>query len=114
MSTLLGALSGDVKRVLTEIFNYVLPNTRFGPISHQDKSESFQAYWLESTTPAASTTEGSIVHGMGRAPYLAVLGVRLDSTGGQMIPLTISRKADSQRIYYRSTSTSAPFAILAE
>lgn len=114
VDSLLGGIEADLKRVLTEAFRYVLPNGRFGPVSHQAKSESFQAYMLLSTTTASSNTEFSILHGMGRAPYTAVQVLDLGTSGGQWVPLTVSRPADAQRVYLRSPSTAAPFSILAE
>lgn len=113
VESLLGGVAADTKRVLLEAFRYVLPNGRFGPVEHQTKSESFQAYMLLSTT-ATSTGEFSILHGMGRAPYLVVPVIPLDQSGARLVPLEVSRVADSQRIYFKSTSTSAPFAVLAE
>ena len=112
--SLLGGLEATTKLALTNIFEYVLPNTKFGPVSHQAKSESFQAYTLLSTTPSTGNEEFSIVHGLGRTPYLALPVMSLESSAGQWIPLTVSRPADGQRIYFRSASTSAPFAVLVE
>lgn len=111
---MLGGVEANLKRVLTETFRYVLPNSRFGPVAHQAKSESFQAYMLLSTTTASSNTEFSIVHGMGRTPYLAVPLLDLTSSGQYTIPLAVSRPADGQRIYLTSPSTSTPFVLMAE
>ena len=112
---LLGGLEADVKRVLTELVRYVLPNGKFGPPdSHQTKSESFQAYWLKSTTASTASDEFSVIHGMGRTPYLALPCLDLTSSGGQAITLTVSRPADGQRIYFRSPSTAAPVVVLVE
>lgn len=111
---LLGGLEADIKRVLTELVRYVLPNNKFGPPDHQTKSESFQAYYVRSTTASTSNDEFSILHGMGRTPYAAMPMLDLGSTGGQLIGLTITRAADAQRVYFRSTSVSAPFVLLLE
>ena len=115
VESLLGGLEGNTKRVLTEAFRYVLPNGKFGPVDHQTKSESFQAYYVNSTS-ATSTGEFSIQHGMGRTPYLAVPVLALDVIGARMIPLTVTRAADSQRVYLKTEagSTSAPFSLLLE
>lgn len=115
LESLLGGLPADVKRVLTEAFRYVLPNGRFGPIEHQTKSESFQAYYVTSTT-ATSTSEFSIVHGMGRTPYLAVrlLDVGSSNTGDPV--LRVPRPADAQRVYLKADagSTNMVFSLLLE
>lgn len=112
---LLGGLPSDVKRVLTELMRYVLPNGRFGPIDHQTKSESFQAYYVNSTS-GGSTSEFSIVHGMGRTPYLALPVMPLDVVGARTIPLTVTRAADGQRVYVKTEAgfTSAPFTLFLE
>lgn len=115
VEALLGGLTADVKRALVEVFRYVLPNGRFGPISHQTKSESFQAYYVNSTTDS-STGEFSIVHGMGRTPYLGVMVVDLGAVGARTPILTVSRLADAQRVYLKADagSTNAPFSLLLE
>ena len=114
VTTLLGGLSADVKATLVRVFDYVLPNNKFGPIDHQTKSESFQGYWLMSTTAASTATEFSIVHGMGRTPYLAIAAVRLDSTGMFFPRLKVTRAADGRRVYFRSEDTNAIFSVLVE
>jgi hypothetical protein len=108
VEALLGGLEANTKRALTEVFRYVLPNGKWGPVDHQTKSESFQGYYVSSTT-ASSTGEFSIVHGMGRTPYLCIPIVPLDVVGARSIPLTVTRAADGQRIYLKTEagSTSA-------
>lgn len=112
---LFGGLESATKRVLTEFVRYALPNGRFGPIEHQTKSESFQAYYVISTT-ASDTGEFSVVHGMGRAPYLTVPVMPLDSTGVMLPVLRVTRAADNQRAYFKADagSTNAVFALLLE
>ena len=111
----LGGLPADTKKVLTNLFTYLVPNLRFGPVDHQTKAENFQAYFVESTT-AASTGEFSIQHGLGRTPYLAIPVLPLDLVGAQLVPLTVTRAADGQRVYLKTEAgyTSAPVALLLE
>lgn len=113
VDALLQGLPSDIRRTLMEVFRYVVPNTRFGPVEDRAKSESFQAYFFAATT-AASTGEFSIQHGMSRVPYLAVPMLPLDVVGAQTVPLEVTRVADSQRIYLKSTSTSAAFNLYVE
>jgi hypothetical protein len=115
VDSLLGGVEANLKRVLTEAFRYALPNNRFGPVENQTKSESFQAYYLVSTT-ASDTSEFSIVHGIGRIPYLAVPVLPLASSGVVLPVLRVTRPADGQRVYLKcdAGSTSALFAILVE
>ena len=112
--SLLGGVQADLKKVLTELVRYLVPNSKFGPPDHQTKSENFQAYYVESTTAASSNVEFSIVHGMGRIPYLAVPVLRLDDTTAQFVPLQVTRAADVNRVYVKSTSTSAVITLLLE
>jgi hypothetical protein len=112
---LLGGVEASLKHVLTQVFQYVLPNGRFGPISHQQKVENFQAYYVNSTT-ATSTGEFTVVHGMGRTPYLALMALNLASSGSKTPVLTVSRPADGMRIYVKADagSTNAPFTLYLE
>lgn len=113
IDALLQSLPAEGRSVLTQVFRYLVPNLRFGPATNQTKSENFQAYFFSGTT-AASTGEFSIQHGMSRAPYLAVPVLPLDVVGARTVPLEVTRAADSQRIYLKSTSTSAAFTLLVE
>ena len=115
VESLLGALPIDVKRALTEVFRYVLPNGRLGPASHQTKSESLQSYYLLSTTAATTGVEFSVLHGLGRIPYVAVPVLALDSSGTILPDLRVSRPADAQRVYFTDrVSTNVPFFLLVE
>ena len=105
--SLLGGLEPDTKRVLTEVFRYLVPNGRFGPVSHQLKSENFQGYYVTSTTHTTADTEFSVVHGLGRTPYLAIPVLAMDQVNSRVVPLQVSRAADGARIYLKSASTNA-------
>lgn len=111
----LGGLDVDTKKVMTNTFTYLVPNQQFGPVEHQKKAENFRAYFVNSTT-AASTGEFSILHGLGRTPYLAVPVLALDQVGARTVPLTVTRAADGQRVYVKTEAgfTNAPFSLLLE
>ena len=114
VESLLGGLPPELKKAQTEIFRYVLPNGRFGPVSHQTKSENFSAVYVASTTAAVANTEFSIVHGLGRTPYLVIPVLPLDVVGGTVVRLQVSRAADASRVYLRSPDTSAVIALYLE
>lgn len=114
VESLLGGVEADLKRVLVEAFRYVLPNGRFGPIAHQTKLESFQAYYSTATTNSTANDEFSIVHGMGRTPYFCQPVVPLDTPGAKLVRLEVSRAADGQRVYLKSPEASAPIAVILE
>ena len=115
VDALLGGLDANTKRALQEVFRYVLPNGRFGPVEHQGKTENFQGYYLSSTT-SDSTSEFSVVHGLGRSPYLVMPVLPLDVIGARTVPLTVTRAADANRVYLKTEagSTSAAFAVYLE
>jgi hypothetical protein len=114
VESLLGGLPPDQKKVQTEIFRYVLPNGRFGPVSHQAKSENFSAVYVSSTTAAVANEEFNIVHGLGRIPYVVVPVLPLDVIGGAVVRLQVTRAADAMRVYLRSPDTSAVIALYLE
>ena len=115
IESLLGALDDTVKRTFVQVFRALVPNLQFGPVSHQTKSLNHQAYYLVSTTATSTGTEFSILHGLGRAPYLAMSVLPLDSTSVESLRLRVTRVADAQRIYLSSPdSTAALFALLVE
>jgi hypothetical protein len=110
---LLGGLESGTKKVLTEVFRALVPFLRFSPVEHQAKAENFALYHLTSTT-ATSTSEFSILHGLGKTPYFALPTLDLTSSRSQIVTLEVTRPADAQRIYLKASSTNAPFSILVE
>lgn len=104
---MLGGVPPELKKPLTDIFRYVLPNGRFGPVSHQTKSENFSAGYVTSTTHTTANTEVSVVHGLGRTPYLMLPVVPLDVIGAASVRVQVTRAADASRFYYRSPDTNA-------
>lgn len=108
----LGTLPADQKRGVLSSFRYTLNNLSFGAVEHQTRATNFQAYYLTSTTPANAQTEFSIAHGLQSAPSVLIPVLALDAVGAQVVPLQVSRAADDKRIYLKSSSTSAAFAVL--
>ena len=109
-----GSLPSDQKRALTNIFEYVLKNWRFGRTSNQAPSENFQGSFVEGTTHQTTNTEFSIEHGRGSAPYLAIPVLNLQAVGSKVVDLTVTRAADTRRVYFKSTVTSAPITLYLE
>ena len=110
----IGALPADLKRALTTIFEYVLKNWRFGRPSDRAPSENFQGSFVEGTTHGTTNTEFSIEHGRGTAPYLAIPVRNLQAVGSKVVDLTVTRAADTRRVYFKSTVTSAPITLYLE
>lgn len=101
------------RRPLTDIMRHLVPSIEFGPVAHQTPATNLKGVTIVSTT-ATSTGEFSVAHGLGRTPYLAIPAVDLTLVGSQMVPLEITRAADAVRVYLKSTSTNAVFALYVE
>lgn len=111
---LIGGVEATTKKALTELINAAFGNLRIGPVDSA-KAENFAAFKLTSTT-AASTGEFSVLHGIGRTPYLAIPVVDLSVVGAKILPLTVTRAADMNRMYFKTEagSTSAVFSLYVE
>lgn len=114
VEAILGGIAADVRRSVAGAFDYVLANLRLGPFDAGTRSQNFQWYWLSGTTSSNANTEFSIAHGLGRTPYLVLPVLPLDQVNAQLVPLTVTRAADANRIYLSSSSTSAAVALLVE
>jgi hypothetical protein len=99
---------------MNEVLTALVPNLRFGPVTHQRKSENFLSYYVSSTTSSTANDEFSIQHGLGRTPYLAVPVLPLDSSNAKTVRLEVTRPADAYRVYLRSPETSAKVTLLIE
>ena len=111
IAQLLNRLPADDRQVLLQAFEHVLDEWRLG-----DSAKATNAAWyqLESTTASGANTEFSIRHGLGFTPVKLIPVLPLDTVNAQLIPLTVSRAADGQRIYLKSSSTSTVFRIYVE
>ena len=118
IKSLFGGVDEAVKKAAEQAFTYALTNFKIGPFVPMDelarRATNFQWYWLSGTTPAAAQTEFSIARGLGRAPNVIIPVLPLDQVGSQLIPLQVSKAADANRVYLRSSSTSAAFSVLVE
>lgn len=114
VQAIIGGLEPDLKKVLVRVFDYVLKNLRIGRPGHQEPSENLQASFVEATTAAVANTEFSILHGRANVPYLAVPVLDLQAVGSKIVPLEVTRAADVNRIYLKSSETSKPISLLVE
>lgn len=113
IETLLQGIEEKSRKVLTQVMRELVPNLTLGPIESQQKLDNFQGYWLTSTT-ASSTGEFSIAHGLSVTPHTAIPAVDLTSSGFGLVPLEVTRPADANRIYLKSSVTDRPFAVWIE
>ena len=118
VKSLCGGLDAPERKALDQSFTYVLGNLRFGAPQTPDetvtRATNFQAYWLNGTTSTTANQEFTIAHGLGYAPGVVIPVLALNQVGAQIVPLTVSRAPDDQRIYLKSSSTSAVFQIYCE
>ena len=101
------------RRILEQAFEYTYGNLRFGEPENQTRAVNGQFYWLQSTT-ATDTSEFSVVHGLTSAPAFAMPMLTLNRVGESSPALTVSRVADSKRVYLKAAagSTNLPFTLL--
>lgn len=116
VESLLASLPIESRQPMIKVFRAFLRDLRFGhPLGDQpDPLTNLAGGFFHGTTPAIAGTEFSITHDFGSAPYLAVPVLRLDAVGSSIVPLTVSRVADSKRVYFTSTVASAPISLAIE
>lgn len=101
----------NLKRVLIQSFDYVQDNWRLGT-----GVRATNAQWarVESTTATTAGAEFSFRHSLGAAPHTLIPVLDLTVVGAQLVPLTVSRAADAERVYLSSTVVSATFTCFVE
>ena len=108
---LLNSLPTEEKKVLSEVFRYVLSWFALGTTP---KAENFAWYRVTGTTHVDTNTEFSIAHGMDHAPQNLIPIVDLTAVNSQLVPLTVTRAPDARRIYLKSVSTNVTFCCYLE
>ena len=96
---------------LKNAFDYLIDEWKIGTGS---KAINARWYRFSSTTHATANTEFSVVHGLGSVPTQLFPVLDLSQVNSQIVPLTVSRAPDANRIYLKSSSTSAVFVALLE
>jgi hypothetical protein len=114
VESLINALPDSVKNGVTQAFRYVLDNLSIGAPESAKRATNFRWYRFDTTTSSVANVEFSIKHGQGAIPLVCWPVMFLDSSGGQVVRLKVTRPADVQRIYLSSPDTSASVSILAE
>lgn len=106
----------EQRATMLRIFRAFLKDIRFGhPTGDQpDPTLNMGGGFFHGTTPATPGDQFTIAHGFGRVPYWAMAGLRLDSVGSSIVPLTVARAADDTRIYLTSTIASTPVSLFVE
>lgn len=110
----LNRLDTKIRNVLVQVFQHVLDNLQIGGLNHQEKAINFKWIRVDSTTASTANQEFSIVHGAGVAPLYLLPLIPLDSSGGQLTRLKVTRPADGARVYLSSPDTNVRFSMLME
>lgn len=110
----LGGLPDNVKKALTDVFTYVLPNIRVGLPGHQKPAENLAWIQLDGVTSTTANQEFTIAHGLTMPPRVIFPCVDMTSSGTQLVRLYTTRPADSKRLYLRSPEVNAAFTCFAE
>lgn len=105
------ALPQDIRYPIRQSLYEIMDNFRIGSGS---KSENGQLYRFDSTTPGTANQEFTISHGLGTAPSQLIPVLSLNEVGAMLPTLSVSRAADSQFIYLKSSSTGVAFTVLVE
>lgn len=113
---MLGIPDPTTRSIMVQFVEQAFGNLTVGAVDPANKkATNFQWYHQPSTT-ATSTSEFSVVHGMDRTPQIAILTLDLSQPGAKIVPLEVTRAADSRRIYLKTSagSTAALFSLLVE
>lgn len=107
----INALPVELRYPLQKAFYEVMDNWRVGT---DKRAENAQWYRFTSTTASVANTEFAVNHGIGSTPTQILQVLDLSLVNAQMVPLQVSRAADAQSVYLKSSSTSAVFTLMVE
>jgi hypothetical protein len=111
----LNALPEGVKTPVTQAFREaVKTGYAIGLPDDTKRATNFRWFRFDTVTSSVANTEFTVHHRQGAAPLVCWPVMFLDSSGGQIVRLKITRPADAQRIYLSSPDTSASVSLLAE
>jgi hypothetical protein len=119
----LGFLEAEIKTLpealrppMLRIVRAIVKDIRFGHPTGDERDPllNLGGAFLHGTTPTTPGEEFTIAHSFGRTPYLALMAMRLSDVGSSIVPLTVSRAADANRIYLTSTIGDAPITLVVE
>ena len=103
----IASLPRELRPALTRIFQSVVKDGRFGHPADSEPSQNFAGAFYEFTTPATPGDTFTIAHQFGRAPYLLIPVLPLDTVNAAIVPLVVQRVADDRRVYLTSSEASA-------
>lgn len=111
VQSIINALPQELRSPLTTIFDYVMREYTLGD---SVKAENFAWFRIEGTTHTTPSAEFSVEHGMDHAPSKLIPILPLDVTNAMLVPLQVSRLADSRRVYLKSSVAGVTFQAYVE
>lgn len=114
IKSLFGSTPDTVKKAAEQAFTYLLGNLTLGAPDEGRRAKNFQWYWFSGVTSSVANQEFSIAHGLGRVPMVVIPVLAVNEVGARFVDLQVSRAADANRIYLKSSSTSAAIKVLVE
>ncbi len=114
VKALIGGLEGDIKKALTQVFEYVLVDIRVGLPGHLRRSTNLRWVQLDGVTSSTPGQEFTVAHGLRRIPAVIFPALDVSGVNRTMPDLTVSRAADANRLYFTSTVGNASFTIFVE
>lgn len=108
--SLMSSLPTEMKLAMHKLAEYIFDRSLvFGPVDPQDATSpttNFGGRYVKVTTSTAASQEFSVQHGLGRIPNVFWMVGNPRSVNSQLLPLTVSKAADANRLYFTSASTS--------
>lgn len=95
------------RRTHREVWKRVLPDLRFGRAIPAAPAKNFGGGFFSITTPSTPDTEFVLPHRFGTPPYLLIPVLPLDTVGATIVPIAVTRAADSNNVYLSSSEASA-------
>lgn len=104
-----------LQKIFKGIFRYILTTTTFGratagggvsAVSPATPSINLVGGFFVGVTAGVANQEFAVQHNFGRAPYLVIPVLPLDTTGAAIVRLSVSRAADAVNVYLKSPDTS--------
>lgn len=111
VSNYINALPENMRVPLKSALDYIMDDWRVGT-----SARAINARWyrLTGTTHGTANTEFSIKHGLDGIPTQLFPVLDLSVVNSQIVPLSVSKAPDFERVYLKSSSTGATFTVMAE
>lgn len=111
----LGGIPSDQRKSLINAFREIVKNgLRFGRPGDAEPTENFSGHFYSGTTSSVSGREFIVPHSLGRAPYLAIPVLDLQTVGAETVGLQVTRVADKLNVYLASADTDVPINLYVE